>query len=70
MPFCIICGIIGLFKSIFNIGIIHEYIQRYRNSICQSCIYFIFKSKRCKICGCFLKHKIRLVSSFCPKEKW
>jgi hypothetical protein len=66
----VVCGAIGLFKSIFNIGIVDDKVQAHRISCCWSCPHMIMKSQRCKICGCYLKHKTRLDSQSCPKDKW
>lgn len=41
-----------------------------RMQICSECKVFDKEFARCKICGCFMKLKIRLEISSCPIGKW
>jgi hypothetical protein len=41
-----------------------------RMELCSDCKMFDKESARCGLCGCFMKIKIRLVSSTCPVGKW
>jgi hypothetical protein len=42
----------------------------YRQSVCNSCEHLDKKFNRCKICGCFMWAKTRVVSMTCPLNKW
>lgn len=41
-----------------------------RLGICQPCGNYQQESKRCSLCGCFLKFKTALRSQNCPAGKW
>ena len=41
-----------------------------RFTICKSCEHFIQDKSRCKLCGCFMEFKVKLVSAKCPARKW
>lgn len=47
-----------------------EELQKERMYHCQRCEHFSKTSKRCKQCGCFLKHKVKIQQSKCPIDKW
>lgn len=36
---------------------------------CSECEYCI-NGKRCKLCGCFIKTKAKLLTEKCPADKW
>jgi hypothetical protein len=73
-------------KLLFNLGstavdVMTEYSRRgllvadekkvnMRMELCSGCKMFEKESTRCKLCGCFMNLKIRLVSSTCPVGKW
>ena len=40
------------------------------HEICQNCEHFDLQTLRCRVCGCFLKFKTRLLTSHCPVNKW
>ncbi len=40
-----------------------------RWAICQRCEY-LKPSKRCDICGCFMKVKTKLAAAHCPINRW
>ena len=40
-----------------------------RCAICQRCEY-LQPSKRCDICGCFMKVKTRIARAHCPVNRW
>ena len=42
----------------------------YRQSVCDSCEHLDKKFNRCKICGCFMWAKTRVLSMNCPLDKW
>jgi hypothetical protein len=44
--------------------------QNDRYSICESCEYLRQKTKQCKLCGCFMKMKVKLLEAECPAGKW
>lgn len=67
----IIHGIIGLFKSTFNIGIVDPKVKSHRLTLCLICSDMNRrKGNRCNLCGCYIRHKIRLKSEKCPKDEW
>ena len=41
-----------------------------RMKICESCVFFETRSKRCKKCGCFLLMKTAWRTQVCPIGKW
>lgn len=41
-----------------------------RMQLCSICNSFDAKQARCKLCGCFMKVKVRLDVSRCPIGKW
>lgn len=53
-------------KSVFA----SEEDQKDRMHQCQSCKHFSGTSKRCKLCGCFLKYKVKMQQAKCPIDKW
>ena len=59
-------------KGITQRGILlanQEKIQQ-RMDICYKCNCLDIKTVRCKLCGCFMKIKVRLDGSKCPAHKW
>ena len=65
----ILKGAIGISESILNINVDSE-LAKTRLKICAACEELNPISNRCRVCGCFLKHKTRLVKESCPKYKW
>jgi hypothetical protein len=49
---------------------ITEQIQNERMSICRTCDSYNYLQKRCRECGCFLEHKVKLTVATCPLQKW
>jgi len=45
-------------------------LQQQRLDICDACPLLIRESSRCSACGCFVKSKVTMSSSSCPKGKW
>ncbi len=41
-----------------------------RMKLCTQCEYFTKLSRQCKLCGCFLDMKTKLLDASCPVEKW
>jgi hypothetical protein len=41
-----------------------------RYSQCQSCEHLRKKTNQCKLCGCFMKLKVKLLEAECPIGKW
>jgi len=39
-----------------------------RISLCQSCKYL--NKGTCELCGCFVKHKAKWSTEYCPKNNW
>jgi len=44
--------------------------QQERYSLCENCEHFRVKTKQCKLCGCFMKMKVKLLEAECPAGKW
>ena len=44
--------------------------QKRRYDMCQVCEHFVKHAKRCRKCGCYMKHKVKLEVSECPIHKW
>lgn len=42
----------------------------YRQSVCNSCEHLDKNFNRCKVCGCFMWAKTRVVTMNCPLDKW
>jgi hypothetical protein len=42
--------------------------ERYR--MCEACPHFQPKMKRCRLCGCFMKIKTKIMFAECPAGKW
>lgn len=43
-------------------------LEKQRWKECKKCEHL--KSRRCKICGCFLDVKIKFQATHCPRRKW
>lgn len=41
-----------------------------RWSICMDCEKLFRPTRQCKVCGCFMKIKVRIKSQSCPLGKW
>jgi len=41
-----------------------------RINLCYTCSAFEKEQVRCKLCGCFMKTKVRFEVSKCPAGKW
>ncbi len=41
-----------------------------RYETCKKCEHFLPKFKRCKLCGCFMKIKTKIIFTECPIKKW
>lgn len=41
-----------------------------RMNLCYTCSAFEKEQVRCKLCGCFMKTKVRFEASKCPAGKW
>jgi hypothetical protein len=41
-----------------------------RYGICKMCLEFDQTKKRCKICGCYMQIKTKLIYAKCPLNKW
>jgi len=44
--------------------------QDYRFSICAECPELMRLTNQCKLCGCFMKLKVKLAHAECPAGKW
>lgn len=51
------------------IFIVKEIAQK-RYDICKKCDSFNTTTFTCEECGCFMKLKVKIATSFCPLQKW
>jgi len=47
-----------------------EDLTRKRLEMCEGCEYFTQLTHQCKLCGCFMEAKAKLLEAECPLEKW
>jgi len=57
----------GIFRAITNDHNTKE-MARYRLAFCNECPNK--KNGRCKLCGCFVKAKVRVENQKCPDGRW
>ena len=53
-----------------GIAFVNEEEKTRRFGFCINCPDFIPEQSRCKICGCFMQVKVKLISAKCPIGKW
>jgi hypothetical protein len=41
-----------------------------RIKVCESCPEFKRLARQCKLCGCFMDMKTKLLEAHCPADKW
>lgn len=41
-----------------------------RMGVCTQCEYMARLSRQCRLCGCFLDAKVKLLEAECPMQKW
>ena len=41
-----------------------------RMKVCKGCVQFTKISHQCKLCGCFLDLKTKLLEASCPIDNW
>ena len=41
-----------------------------RYNLCKACPHFQPKMKRCRLCGCFMKLKTKIMFAECPDGRW
>ena len=41
-----------------------------RMKLCAQCPEFTKLTKQCKLCGCYMELKTRLLEAHCPKDLW
>jgi hypothetical protein len=41
-----------------------------RLKVCDGCEHFRALAQQCKLCGCFMTLKVKLLESACPANKW
>ena len=41
-----------------------------RYDICKSCDKFFHAIQHCRVCGCYMKLKVKMASQSCPLQKW
>lgn len=60
------------FKKALKDGVVvaaEEVIDK-RMDLCYRCAAFEREQVRCKLCGCFMKTKVRFEAAKCPAGKW
>lgn len=59
-------------KKAINDGVVIADEQKIeqRINLCYKCSAFDKEQVRCKLCGCFMKTKVRFEASRCPAGKW
>lgn len=45
-------------------------VELQRFELCKNCEHFTHEENRCKICGCFMQSKVKLIAAKCPAGKW
>ena len=67
----------SLIFVIYNIFAEHKIlttkkIAKARLKLCKQCTDYDLQSNRCKLCGCYMKLKVKLISSYCvhKEPKW
>lgn len=58
------------FQEQINASFASDELRSIRIEICNSCPELFALTNQCKKCGCFVKHKTKLVSQECPLGKW
>lgn len=63
---------VDVFKKAIADGVVlaTEETSNKRIDICGTCPNLDSTTIRCKVCGCFLKTKVRFEASKCPADKW
>ena len=51
-------------------SIVEKEIAQKRYNECKKCDEFDLLTFRCKMCGCFMKLKAKLLNASCPLNKW
>lgn len=49
---------------------VEKQIAQSRYDMCKECNHFIKITTQCKVCGCFMKVKVKFADSKCPLDKW
>ncbi len=47
-----------------------EDLAKERLKVCDECEYFARLARQCKLCGCFMDLKSKLLEAECPTQKW
>lgn len=47
-----------------------EDLARERMKLCEGCSEFARITRQCKLCGCFLDLKTKMLDAECPSGKW
>lgn len=47
-----------------------EELAKERLKVCEPCEHFTKMSRQCKLCGCFMDMKTKLLRATCPAGKW
>lgn len=45
-------------------------LARERIKVCEACEHMTKTARQCKLCGCFLDLKTKLLEASCPIDKW
>ena len=52
-----------------NTEYVHKTVADKRYEICKQCPNLL-STNQCKLCGCFMAAKVKLLHATCPAEKW
>ena len=64
--FEVVKNTVSLSKPLF----VTKDVYKERLDKCNVCEYYVKKTKRCKLCGCFMEHKSRMAAAVCPDDRW
>ncbi|GAB4108206.1 MAG: hypothetical protein Kow00105_14560 [Phycisphaeraceae bacterium] len=72
----VVKGTIGIARSLVGAGVLSQGAIRQRLELCRFCPESIpchhnaSQPCRCRVCGCWIKHKARLANESCPAGRW
>jgi hypothetical protein len=47
-----------------------EDLAKERLKVCAECPEFAKLARQCRLCGCFMDIKVKLLEAECPEKKW
>ncbi len=60
--------IYALLKYLILGKTVNKTVYNYRLSLCNECKHL--NEGTCEVCGCFVKHKAKWSTEYCPKHFW